>query len=76
MKSLQQKTHFSVTFDSFGRLQFETSLKVNNNSVGLPLSTIMQDGNRKTEVQTEGFNLKSLRFKVSNIAAYINYKKS
>ena len=75
MKSLQQKTHFPVTFDSLGRLQFETSLKVNNNSVDLPLSTIMQDGNTKTEVQTEGFNLKSLRFKVSNIAASINYKK-
>ena len=74
MKPLQQKTHFPVTFDSLGRLQLETSLKVNNNSVGLPLSTIMQDGNTKTEVQTEGFNLKSLSFKVSNIAASINYK--
>ena len=57
MKSLQQKTHFLVTFDTLGRLQFETSLKANNNSVGLPLSTIAQDGNKETEVQTEGFSL-------------------
>ena len=58
MKSLQQKTHFPVTFDALGRLQFETSLKANNNSVGLPLYTITQDGNKENEVQTEGFNLK------------------
>ena len=58
MKSLQQKTHFPVTFDTLGRLRFETSLKANNNSVGLPLSTITQDVNKDTEVQTEGFNLK------------------
>ena len=54
MKSLQQKTHFPVTFDTLGRLQFETSLKADNNSVDLPLSTIAQDGNKETEVQTEG----------------------
>ena len=58
MKSLQQKIHFPVTFDTLGRLQYETSLKANNNSVGLPLSTITQDGNKETDVQTGGFNLK------------------
>ena len=47
MKSLQQKTHFPVTFDTLGRSKFETSIKANNDSVGLPLSTV-----------TEGFNLK------------------
>ena len=50
MKSLQQKIHFPVTFDTLGRLRFETSLKANNNSVGLPLSTITQDVNKDTEV--------------------------
>ena len=50
MKSLQQKTRFPVTFDALGRLQFETFLKANNNSVGLPLSTITQDGNKENEV--------------------------
>ena len=50
MKSLQQKTRFPVTFDALGRLQFETLLKANNNSVGLPLSTITQDGNKENEV--------------------------
>ena len=58
MKSLQQKTPFPVTFDTLGRLQFETSLKASNKSVGLPLSTITQDGNKENEVQTKGFNLK------------------
>ena len=58
MKSLQQKTHFQVTFNTHGRLQFETSLKANNNSIGLPLSTITQDGNKENEVQTLDFNLK------------------
>ena len=58
IKSLQQKTHFPVTFDTFGCLQFETSLKANNNSVGLSLSTITQDGNKENEVETESFNLK------------------
>ena len=58
MKSLQQKTHFPVTFDTLGHLQFEISLKENNNSVVLPLSTITQDGNKENEVQPEGFNLK------------------
>ena len=58
MKSLQQKTHFPVTFDTLGLLQFERSSKVNNISVGLPLSTVTQDGNKENEVQTEGFNLK------------------
>ena len=57
MKSLKQKTHFPVTFDTLGRLQFETSLKADNNSVDVPLSTIAQDGNKETQVQTEGFNL-------------------
>ena len=47
MKSLRQKTHFPVTLDALGRLQYETSLKANNNSVGLPLSTITQDGNKE-----------------------------
>ena len=46
MKPLRQKTHFPVMFDKDGRLQFETSLKANNNSIGLPLSTIAQDGNK------------------------------
>ena len=45
-------------------LQFETSLKADNNSVDLPLSTIAQDGNKETEVQTEGFTLEK-RFQVS-----------
>ena len=58
MKSLQQKIHFPVTLDALGRLQFETSLKANNNSVGLPLSTITQDGNKENEVETEGFHSK------------------
>ena len=58
MKSLEQKTHFPVTFDTLGRLQFETSLKANNNSVDLPLSTVTQDSNKENEVQTEDFNLK------------------
>ena len=58
MKSLERKTHFPVTFDALGHLQFETSLKANNNSFGLPLCTITQDGNKEYEVQTEGFNLK------------------
>ena len=58
MKPLQQKTHFPVTFDALRRFQFETSLKANNNSVGFPLSTIIQDGNKENEVQTVGFNLK------------------
>ena len=54
MKSLKQKTNFPVTFDKLGHLQFETSLKANNNSVGLPFCTITQDGNK----EYEGFNLK------------------
>ena len=54
MKSLQQKTPFPVTSDTLGRLQFETYLKANNKSVGLPLSTITQDGNK----ENKGFNLK------------------
>ena len=58
MKSLRQKTHFPVTLDALGRLQYETSLKANNNSVGLPLSTITQDGNKENEVETEGFHSK------------------
>ena len=58
MKSLQQKTPFPVTSDTLGRLQFETYLKANNKSVGLPSSTITQDGNKENEVQTKGFNLK------------------
>ena len=53
MYSLQQKTHFlAVTLDTLGRLQFGTSLKANNNSVGLPLSTITQDDNKENEVLT------------------------
>ena len=36
MKSLKQKTNFPVTFDKLGHLQFEASIKANNNSVGLP----------------------------------------
>ena len=47
IKSLRQKTHFPVTFDTHGRLQIETSLKANNNSFGLPLSMITQDGIKK-----------------------------
>ena len=48
MKSLQQEKHFpAATFDTLGRLQFEISLKANNNSVGLPLSTITQDSNKE-----------------------------
>ena len=58
MKSLKQKTNFPVTFDKLGHLQFETSLKANNNSVGFPLSTIAQDGNKENEIQSEGFDLK------------------
>ena len=59
MKSLQQKTHFPVKFDTFGHLQFETFLKANN-SVDLPLSMIIQDGNKEA---------------LSNITASITYKK-
>ena len=58
VKSLRKKTHFPVTFDKHGRLQFETSLKANNNSIGLPLSMITQDGNKELGVQTQDFNLK------------------
>ena len=58
MKSLERKTNFPVMFDALVHLQFETSLKAKNNSVGLPLCTIIQDGNKEYEVQTEGFNLK------------------
>ena len=45
-------------FNMVGRLQFETFLKANNNSVSLQLSTITQDGNKENEIQTECFNLK------------------
>ena len=64
MKSLRQKTHFPVTFDIHGRLQFKTSLKANDNSIGLPLSTIKQDGNKKNKVRTLDFNLKK-RYQIS-----------
>ena len=60
MKSLQQKTHFPVKFDTLRHLQFETFLKANNNSVDLPLSMIIQDCNKEA---------------LSNIAASITYKK-
>ena len=58
MKSLRQKIHFLITFDKHRRLQFETSLKANNNSIGLPLSTITQDSNKENEVKAQDFNLK------------------
>ena len=32
MKSLRQKTHSPVTFDTHGRLQFETSLKMTHSA--------------------------------------------
>ena len=59
MKSLQQKTHSPLKFNTLGHLQFETFLKANN-SVDLTLSMIIQDGNKEA---------------LSNIAASINYKK-
>ena len=64
MKSLRQKTHFPVTFNMHGRFQFKTSLKANDNSIGLSLSTITQDGNKKNEVQSLDFNLKK-RYQIS-----------
>ena len=58
MKSLRQKTHFPVTFDTHGLLQFEMSLKANNNLIGFLLSTITQDSNKENEVRTQDFNLR------------------
>ena len=58
MKSLQQKKQFLVTCDTHGCQEFETSLKANKNSNGLPLSAFIQASNNENEVQTQDFNLK------------------